>query len=177
MYDLIVSGKKVVTSDRVMEAEIGISDGKIEAIGKNLGEAKERINAGRHYVFPGAIDCHAHLNDPGFTWREDFEHGTAAAAAGGVTTVVDMPLQNEPALSNKAIFDKKLEVVSSKALVDYAFWGALLGDNLDDLAALNEAGCAAFKVFVGPVSPDYQSLDMGTIREAMRIVGQFDGLI
>ena len=61
------------------------------------------------YVFPGAIDTHAHLNDPGYEWREDYEHGTAAAADGGYTTVIiDMPLQNEPAMTNADIFDRKV---------------------------------------------------------------------
>ena len=54
--------------------------------------------------FPGAIDTHAHLNDPGYEWREDYEHGTAAAVVGGYTTIIDMPLQNEPALTTPADF-------------------------------------------------------------------------
>ena len=67
------------------------------------------IDAKGNYVFPGAIDTHAHLNDPGYEWREDYEHGTAAAALGGYTTVIDMPLQNEPAMVNAEAFDFKLK--------------------------------------------------------------------
>lgn len=177
MYDLIVSGGLVVTPDEIFESEVAVADGTIQAIGRDLGDAHEIVDARGKYVFPGAIDSHAHLNDPGFTWREDFAHGTLAAAAGGVTTILDMPLQNEPALSTRAIFEKKQGAVASKALVDYAFWGGLLDDNLSELASLQEAGVVGFKVFIGPVSPDYRSLDMGTIREAMEIVRGFGGLI
>ena len=177
MYDLLVSGGKIVARDRVYCADIAVSGGKIVAIGENLGEASQKIDAKGRYLFPGALDCHAHLNDPGFTWREDFEHGSLAAAAGGVTTIIDMPLQNEPALTDAEIFRKKQEAIASKALVDYAFWGGLVDFNLDKLAGLDEAGVLAFKVFIGPVSPDYQSLNMGLIREALQITKGFDGLI
>ena len=177
MYDLIVRGGRVVTPRAVVEAEIGVADGRIAAIGRDLGEAAETIDATGKLVFPGAIDPHVHLNDPGFTWREDFAHGTAAAAAGGVTTVIDMPLQNEPTLVGAAEFENKHKVVGPKALVDYAFLGGALDCNLDELAGLNAAGAVGFKVFVGPVSPDYQSLDMGTVREVLRQVKKFDGLV
>ena len=117
-------------------------------------------------IFPGAIDAHVHLNDPGYTWREDFEHGTLAAAAGGVTTVIDMPLQNKPALTDASIFQAKHEAVRNNALVDYAFWGGLVGGP-DKMRELHDAGVVAFKVFMGPVSPDYRSLDIGTVREIL----------
>lgn len=71
--------------------------------------------------FPGAIDTHTHLNDPGYEWREDYAHGTAAAV-GGYTTIIDMPVQNEPALTNGKIFDAKMAKVSPNAYVDYCFW-------------------------------------------------------
>jgi allantoinase len=128
VFDLVIKNGKVVTTDRIFEAAIGVRDGKIAAIldAENPVEAKRIINANGNYVFPGAIDSHAHLNDPGYLWREDFAHGTAAAAVGGFTTIIDMPLQNEPALTDAGIFDKKVQAVSSKAYVDYCFWGGLV---------------------------------------------------
>lgn len=98
MYDVLVKNGRIVTADSVSEGNIAIRDGKIAAV-LNAGEEPEAakvIDAKGNYVFPGAIDTHAHLNDPGYEWREDYEHGTAAAALGGYTTVIDMPLQNEP---------------------------------------------------------------------------------
>ena len=86
------------------------------------------IDAKGNYVFPGIIDCHAHLNEPGFEYREDFETGSRAAVVAGCTCLIDMPLNNDPSLMNKEIFDLKLSKVSRHSLVDYALWGGLVGD-------------------------------------------------
>uniref|UniRef100_UPI000B1E78E8 amidohydrolase family protein n=1 Tax=Enterocloster clostridioformis TaxID=1531 RepID=UPI000B1E78E8 len=117
MYDLLVKNGRIVTAETVAEGNIGIRDGKIAAIltADQESEAARVIDAKGRYVFPGAVDTHAHLNDPGYEWREDYEHGTAAAAVGGYTTVIDMPLQNEPAMTNADIFDRKVEKVDRNA--------------------------------------------------------------
>lgn len=176
MFNLVIKNGKIVTTDRILEASICIDDGKITAIveaGTQI-EAQEVIDAKGNYVFPGAIDTHAHLNDPGYAWREDFAHGTAAAGVGGCTTVIDMPLQNEPALTDAKIFDKKEEVVSPNAYVDYCFWGGLVDYNLGQLKELDAKGCVAFKSFIGPVSPDYVSLSYGQAKEAIEILKTCD---
>ncbi len=172
MFSLVIKNGKVVTSDRVFEASICINEGKIAAIvepGVSV-EAEKVIDAEGNYVFPGAIDSHAHLNDPGYNWREDYAHGTAAAGVGGFTTIVDMPLQNEPALTDGKIFEKKLTHVAPNAYVDYCFWGGLVDYNLGSLKELDEKGCVAFKSFIGPVSPDYVSLTIGQAKEAIEIL-------
>ncbi|PPK83487.1 allantoinase [Lacrimispora xylanisolvens] len=177
MYDLLVKNGKIVTADCVFSGNIAVKEGKIAAVllAGEEPEAKKVIDAKENYVFPGAIDTHAHLNDPGYEWREDYEHGTAAAAVGGYTTIIDMPLQNEPAMTNATIFDKKFEKVSPNAYVDYCFWGGLIPDNFQDLKGMDEKGCVAFKSFIGPVSPDYSSLNYGQVYEAMQIIHEFDG--
>lgn len=178
MFDTIIYGGTAVFEDGTARADIGVKDGKIAAVG-NLAEseAPRRIDARGCCVLPGAIDCHVHLNDPGFTWREDFETGTAAAAAGGVTTVIDMPLQNTPPLFDKKAFDAKLAALDGRAFVDYAFWGAALDYNVDKLEELDEAGCAAYKIFLGPVSDDYQTLTHETAEQVAKKVKRFDGLL
>lgn len=177
MYDLLVKNGKIVTADCVFSGNIAVKEGKIAAVllAGEEPEAKKVIDAKENYVFPGAIDTHAHLNDPGYEWREDYEHGTAAAAVCGYTTIIDMPLQNEPAMTNATIFDKKFEKVSPNAYVDYCFWGGLIPDNFQDLKGMDEKGCVAFKSFIGPVSPDYSSLNYGQVYEAMQIIHEFDG--
>ena len=143
MYDVLVKNGRIVTADSVSEGNIAIRDGKIAAV-LNAGEEPEAakvIDAKGNYVFPGAIDTHAHLNDPGYEWREDYEHGTAAAALGGYTTVIDMPLQNEPAMVNAEAFDFKLKKVDPNAYCDYCFWGGLIPDNFKDLKDLDEKYC------------------------------------
>ena len=177
MYDLLVKNGKIVTADCVFSGNIAVKEGKIAAVllAGEEPEAKKVIDAKENYVFPGAIATHAHLNDPGYQWREDYEHGTAAAAVGGYTTIIDMPLQNEPAMTNATIFDKKFQKVSPNAYVDYCFWGGLIPDNFQDLKGMDEKGCVAFKSFIGPVSPDYSSLNYGQVYEAMQIIHEFDG--
>lgn len=177
MYDLLVKNGKIVTAECVFSGNIAVKEGKIAAVllAGEEPEAKKVIDAKGNYVFPGAIDTHAHLNDPGYEWREDYEHGTAAAAVGGYTTIIDMPLQNEPAMTNATIFDKKYEKISPNAYVDYCFWGGLIPDNFQDLKGMDEKGCVAFKSFIGPVSPDYSSLNYGQVYEAMQIIHEFDG--
>lgn len=177
MYDLLIKNGKIVTADSVTEGNIAVKEGKIAAIlakGEEV-EAAKVMDAEGKLVFPGAIDTHAHLNDPGYEWREDYEHGTAAAAVGGYTTIVDMPLQNEPAMVNAEAFDIKLAKVAPNAYVDYCFWGGLIPDNFKDLKDLNDKGCVAFKSFIGPVSPDYSSLNYGQAYEAMEIIKEFGG--
>lgn len=177
MYDVLVKNGRIVTADAVTVGNIAVKAGKIAAVlaAGIEPEAAKVIDAEGKYVFPGAIDTHAHLNDPGYTWREDYEHGTAAAAVGGYTTIVDMPLQNEPALTNAELFDKKVDAVDANSYVDYCFWGGLVPYNFDDLKGLDDKGCVAFKSFIGPVSPDYASLSYGQAYEAMQIIKGFDG--
>jgi len=172
VFNLAIKNGKIVTTDGIFEATVCVNDGKIAAIIEDGSavEATEIIDAEGNYIFPGAIDSHAHLNDPGYLWREDYAHGTAAAGVGGVTTIVDMPLQNEPALTDAIIFDKKEQAVSPNAYVDYCYWGGLVDYNLDNLKELDAKGCVAFKSFIGPVSPDYVSLTIGQAKEALEIL-------
>ena len=97
------------------------------------------------------------------------------AILGGYTTVIDMPLQNEPAMTTADLFDKKVEKVDGNAYADYCFWGGLVPDNFEDLKGMHDKGCVAFKSFIGPVSPDYSSLNYGQAYEAMQRIKEFGG--
>lgn len=176
IYDLLVRGGTIVSGDRMLKADIAVFSEKIVRIlsGRHEAKANKIIDATGKLVFPGVIDCHAHLNEPGYTWREDYAHGTAAAAKGGVTTVIDMPMQNKPPLTDKTIFRKKKEVVSDNAYVDYCFWGGLVDNNFKTLRELNECGVIAFKSFISPTTSDYSSLSVGQAKEALEILKQLD---
>lgn len=176
MFDLLVKNGYVVGINQIEEKNIYIRNGKIAVVSDEILdiEVKEEIDAKGMMVFPGGIDTHAHLNDPGFNWREDYIHGSRAAAAGGITTIIDMPLQNEPALTSKKIFEDKEKYLKNKSVVDFAFWGGLVDDNLDDMEGLNKSGVVALKAFIGPVSPDYSSINMGLVREAMKKAAEID---
>lgn len=177
MLDLLIKNANVVTSTSIEKENIGIKDGKIVSLTDVNEEvsAKEVIDVDGKYVFPGFIDTHAHLNDPGYEWREDYAHGTKAAILGGYTTIIDMPLQNEPAMTSAELFDRKEEKVSPHAYSDYCFWGGLIPDNFDKLKEQNDKGVVSFKSFIGPVSPDYASLSYGQVYKALEIIKEFDG--
>ena len=147
MFDLLVKNGRLVCSDGVKEGNLAVRDGKIVALLPVGQEAESRkvVNAAGCYVLPGAVDDHVHFNEPGYTWREDFRHGSRAAAKGGVTTVIDMPMQNLPPVSSAKIMQKKIALLTGKSLVDYALWGALIRSNRDKLSELQAHGAAAFK--------------------------------
>lgn len=149
-----IRGGKVVLESGVVAATVVIGDdGTIEAIyGPSVTTAADEvIDATGLHVFPGAIDPHSHLNDPGGTESEDFYTGTCAAAAGGVTTVIEMP-QTIPIVIDAERFCEKLAIARSKVVVDFALWGAMTTENVArdgsrDLRDMAEAGAIAFKGF------------------------------
>lgn len=151
MFDLAVKGGWVVdpVQQNIKKQNIYVKDGRIAAMGDNEEAARETRDAAGLYVLPGCIDTHCHFRDPGATAKEDFAHGTRAAAVGGVTTVLDMPNTN-PAVLDGADVQKKIACFHDKAYVDYGVWGLSLGDlNLDKLLSMKEAGAAAIKFFWG----------------------------
>lgn len=173
MLDLVITNGNLVTHERIFPADIGIKDGKYAAFCApgTAPEAAATTDAAGKFVFPGIIDCHAHLNEPGFEYREDFATGTRAAAAGGTTTVFDMPLNQEPPLVSRAIFNKKSGLIGPKAVIDYALWGGMVDYNLNDLADLHACGVAAFKAFVCPMgTSSFTSVHMGQARTGMNIL-------
>lgn len=188
MYDLLLKNGRLVTPDRIVEADIAVKDGKYAAFfapGAEV-EAEETIDAKGNLVYPGIIDCHAHLNEPGFEYREDFETGSRAAVAAGCTTLIDMPLNNDPSLMNKEIFDMKLGKISKHSYVDFGLWGGIVGDfddspdsvknNMADLVDLQKAGVAAFKGFTCPNGPLFPTVNLGNIRKALEILKPYDAL-
>lgn len=149
-FDLILENGNIVSPQETTRADIGVRGGKIVAIGDLRGaQAAETYNAMGRYVFPGFIDEHVHSRDPGQPHKEDFNHSTRAAAAGGITTLIEMP-NTVPAISNAEAFHARAAHLAPKAFVDFAQWGLVLGDpNTKDLAGLAEAGVVGFKLFWG----------------------------
>jgi allantoinase len=106
------------------KCDIFIENGLIAALGQDI-EAENIINAEGLQVFPGAIDPHVHYNEPGYTEREDFYHGSATAASGGVTTVIDMPCTSIPPVTDLANLRKKLSVIEKRSIVDFSLYGGV----------------------------------------------------
>ena len=148
--DLLIKNGRVVTQSHIFEGAVAVKDEKIFSITSNEAAppADKVINASGLYVLPGIIDVHVHLRDPGFTYKEDFGTGTAAAAAGGVTLVFDMP-NNSPPIKDVNALSLKIKGVGQKALVDYSLYGLVTGGSLQEMPLLAKAGVIGFKCYMG----------------------------
>lgn len=128
--------------------DVLVGDGRIVELGTGLRGERE-IDAAGLWVLPGAIDAHVHSRDPGLTAKEDWTTLTEAAAAGGVTTVVDMP-NTVPATDSGALLSEKAELAASRAVVDFALWGLVrAGTTAEMLYDLARAGAVGYKAFLG----------------------------
>ena len=152
LSDLIVRGKRVITPEGERAAAIHIHDGVIRAVADDSA-APHGIpvhDAGNSVVMPGIVDTHVHINEPGRTEWEGFSTATRAAAAGGVTTLIEMPLNSIPATTSAAAYSEKLAAAQSKLWVDVGFWGGVVPGNIAELRPLWEAGVFGFKCFLVP---------------------------
>jgi len=167
--DLAIRGGTVVAPDGARRADVGIADGRIVAVAGALDDAaRADLDATGLHVLPGAVDAHVHFNDPGRTAYEGFESGTRAAAAGGTTTIVDMPLNALPPTIDARAFDRKRAVAERTALVDFALWGGLVPGDVDRLDDLAGRGVVGFKAFMSDTTmPEFAMADDLTLYEGM----------
>ena len=179
MSDLVIRGGTVVTASSIGLADVAVTDGRISAVGPSLHQdAKHEIDASGLHVFPGGIDSHVHFNEPGRTEWETIADGSAALAAGGYTTFVDMPLNNLPVTIDGPSFDLKLKAATRSSLVDFGFWGGLVPGNLDRLAELADRGVIGFKAFMCPSGIDeFPACDEKTLREGMKRIAEMDSIL
>src|SRR6266550_920754 len=175
---MIVRGGTVVTARGVAEADIAIEDGRITDVGPNLGGGGEEIDATGFHVFPGGIDSHVHFNEPGRTDWEDIAHGSAALAAGGYTTFIDMPLNNLPVTTTAEAFDLKLAAMKRSSQVDFGLWGGLVPGNLDQLEPLVNRGAMGFKAFMCLSGIDeFPPCDVRILVEGMRRIAELGSIL
>lgn len=129
-------------------------------------------------LLPGLVDSHVHLDEPGRTDWEGFETGTAAAAAGGITTIVDMPLNSVPVTTTPEALAEKRAATVGKLAVDIAYWGGAVPENLGSLAELAHAGVVGVKCFLSPSGIDeFGHLDAAQLEAALAELATFDGLL
>jgi len=146
----VIAGKRVVTPEGIVAAAVVIADGRIVEVRdySTASRGARTVDAGAAVVLPGVVDTHVHVNEPGRTEWEGFETATRAAAAGGVTTIVDMPLNSVPITTTVDALVQKARAAAGRALVDYAFWGGVVPGNAEQLAPLARAGVLGFKCFL-----------------------------
>jgi len=167
--DLAIRGGRVVTSDGVVDADVMILDRVITGLAApGAGEAREEIDARGMVVLPGVVDAHVHVNEPGRADWEGWLAATRGAAAGGTTTIADMPLNSIPPTLDAEAFDAKYDVASESAVVDFALWGGLIDADVRKLRELAECGVVGVKAFMCPSGVDeFPHLQDGALELAL----------
>jgi allantoinase len=168
--DFVIRGRRVVTPGGVAPASIHVEAGTVAAVGAwdDVPAGVLLIEAGDAVVMPGLVDTHVHVNEPGRTDWEGFETATRAAAAGGVTTLVDMPLNSIPATTTREALQAKREAAQGRCRVDVGFWGGVVPGNTEEISGLLKDGVLGFKVFLVPSGVDeFQSVLEADLREAL----------
>src|SRR5438094_7548463 len=165
-----IAGTRVVTPQGVVPAAVAITGGVITSVRAHgdAPNAARYLDVGTLAVLPGVVDTHVHVNEPGRTEWAGLETATRAAAAGGVTTIVDMPLNSIPVTTTVAALELKARAAAGRATVDYGFWGGVVPGNRDQLAPLARAGARGFKCFLVPSGIDeFQPVAELQLRPAM----------
>lgn len=179
-YDLLIKNAMIPQGERTVRATILIKNGVIAGIATadfiNQAEVEE-IDAENCLVIPGCIDSHTHIMSPGFDHREDWVTGTKGAAAGGITTIIDMPCCSKPSVRSVENLEWKISMIKDLAIVDYASWGGVTGEdvrnnNLDVVKAQADAGVVAFKVYMTPSVPTYPRVSDAEMLECFYAVAE-----
>lgn len=180
-FDSIIKNGLVILENGEQEVEVGIKDGKIAAIGQDLGTSAKIIDAKGSIVSPGMVDAHVHITEPGGGYRDEWEGydtGTRASAKGGVTTIIEMPLNQVPATVDEESIQEKFKAGKGKLSVDVASYGGLVPFNLDGgIQELDNNGVVAYKCFLATcgdrsIEGDFMNVDDYSLYEGMKQIAK-----
>ena len=168
----MIRARRAVVADTEVAVTVVVAHGRVVGVGPydapTIDAAETVVLSDDEVLLPGLVDTHVHVNEPGRTEWEGFASATKAAAAGGVTTVVDMPLNSIPPTVSVAALDEKRRAARDQAFVDVGFWGGAVPGNASDLGPLHEAGVVGYKAFlVDSGVPEFGHLDDGGLRAAL----------
>jgi len=171
---LRLRSRHVVTPGGVLDAVIEAEGGRITAVTPTADAGSTSAeDLGDLWLLPGLVDTHVHVNDPGRAEWEGFDTATRAAAAGGITTLVDMPLNSIPATCTAAALAAKREAARGRCHVDVALWGGVVPGNGGELARLAAGGVRGFKCFLSPSGVDeFRNVDASDLRAAMPAIAR-----
>jgi allantoinase len=176
MKKLAIISERTVTPEGTRKAAVLINDGKIEDVLPELPIGDfEIIDAGSKVLMPGIIDPHVHINEPGRTDWEGFDTATIAAIAGGITSLVDMPLNSSPVTTTVDAFDKKTQAAKGKLHANCGFWGGVVPGNGKDIEPLIEKGVLGFKAFLTHSGIDeFPNVTEDDLRKVMPVIAKYD---
>lgn len=180
MMDLVIRARRVVSTAGEVARAVGVRDGRIVAVAPYDAQLEGDLLVldDDEVLMPGVVDSHVHVNDPGRTEWEGFTTATRAAAAGGVTTIIDMPLNSIPPTCDVPALDLKRKIAATQAYVDVGFWGGAIPGNLAQLRPLHDAGVFGFKCFLLHSGVDeFPPLSRDELAAAMDEIAAFDGLL
>lgn len=174
--NLVVRGGSVVEADGVIEGDLWVQGGRSMGVfpaGRLPPESEgaREVDARGLYILPGAVDVHVHLREPGLTHKEDFSSGTAAAAAGGATTVIDMPNTLPPVASAETLA-AKASAAEGRIHVDVGFYGVLAAGRESELPGLLASGALGMKLFLGPTTGDIRPPEGQALLEACKLIAR-----
>lgn len=173
MADFTLKSRRILTGRGLIDGTVVVEGGRIAAVLDAEQAPEGGLDVGEKVVFPGVVDTHVHVNEPGRTEWEGFETATKAAAAGGVTTIVDMPLNSIPPTTTLEALELKRREAAGKTWVDVGFWGGVVPGNAEQLEPLAEAGALGFKCFLVPSGVDeFPRVGPDDLRQAMPILGK-----
>ena len=180
-FDTVFCARRLVTAAGEGSGCIGVADGRIATIspleaglnGRRVVELADDV-----VLLPGLVDSHVHVNEPGRTEWEGFASATRAAAGGGVTTIIDMPLNSIPPTVDVAALEVKRKSAEGQCFVDVGFWGGAIPGNLGELRGLHDAGVFGFKCFLLHSGVDeFPPLHPADLDDYLRVLRGFDGLL
>ncbi len=178
--DVMIKNGTIATNNGLFKADLAIKNGKIAGLFFPNTEKKKvenMIDAKDMLIFPGVIDSHVHFNEPGRENWEGFKTGSMSAAAGGITTIIDMPLNSSPCTINKVEAEKKIKIGEKNSIVDFGLWGGATPNNMEDLEDLNEMGVVAFKSFLCDSGiAEFKNINDGELIDILKRIGRHRSL-
>jgi len=178
---MVLFARRIVTPQGIVAGQVHVRDGAITAVTTEFSTASAAsiwTLADDEVLLPGLVDTHVHVNEPGRTDWEGFAPATAAAAAGGVTTIIDMPLNSIPPTIDVAALQAKRQAADGQCAVNVGFWGGAVPGNLAAMPALHAAGVFGFKCFlVDSGVPEFPPLDDSALDKAMRQVAELGSFL
>lgn len=179
MSTLYLKNAIIATEEEVFPGGLVIEGERVVSLVKGNAELKadQVEDLCGNLLLPGLVDDHAHFNEPGRTHWEGYLTGSMAAAAGGITTVLEMPLNSTPPTINRAQLLRKRQVVEDQAVIDHAQWGGLVNNNLEDLADLHEDGVIGYKAFMSNSGVDFERIDDDLLYAGLQFCAQVGNVI